>query len=271
MLGKGGFSEVYKAYDLEEFRYVACKIHQLNPNWSEKAKENYVKHATRETEVHKELNHPNIVRLYDTIDIDENSFATVLEYCEGPDLSFYLKQHKTIPEKEAKVIIRQILAGLKYLNDHKTKIIHYDLKPQNVLFHKGEIKISDFGLCKVVDPECSRIELTSQGVGTYWYLPPECFNMDDTPPMINNKVDVWSVGVMFYEMLFGARPFGNGMSQEKILKEQVILKAVHVTFPQKPNVSQEAKDFIKKCLAYNIEDRYDVHQAYASPYFAKNK
>lgn len=255
---------------MECLRPVACKIHQLNPNWTESAKNNYVKHANRESDVHKELNHPNIVRLFDCISIDDHSFATVLEYCEGPDLSSYLKQHKILSEKEAKILIRQILCGLKYLNDHKTKIIHYDLKPQNVMFHKGEIKVTDFGLCKVVDPDVSRIELTSQGVGTYWYLPPECFLMDDQPPLINSKVDVWSVGVMFYEMLFGMRPFGHNMSQEKILKEQIILKSYSVTFPSKPIVSNEAKDFLKKCLAYNQEDRFDVHQAYNSVLFTKN-
>jgi len=249
--------------------FVAAKVHQLNPNWTEKAKSNYVKHANREFEVHKELNHPNIVRLYDCINIDDHSFATILEYCEGPDLSMYLKQHKILPEKDGKVIIKQILAGLKYLSDHKTKIIHYDLKPQNVIFHKGEVKISDFGLCKIVDPDVSRIELTSQGVGTYWYLPPECFLMDDQPPLINNKVDVWSVGVMFYEMIFGMRPFGHGMSQEKILKEKIILKSHSVTFPQKPAVSLEAKDFIKKCLAYSQEDRIDIYQAYDLMYNSK--
>lgn len=62
-----------------------------------------------------------------------------------------------------------------YLNKGGQKIIHYDLKPQNILFHNGEIKISDFGLSKVVDEYSDNIELTSQGVGTYWYLPPECF------------------------------------------------------------------------------------------------
>jgi len=229
-----------------------------------------VKHANREFEVHKELNHPNIVRLYDCINIDDHSFATVLEYCEGPDLSMYLKQHKILPEKDAKIIIKQILAGLKYLSDHKTKIIHYDLKPQNVLFSKGEIKISDFGLCKIVDNEASRIELTSQGVGTYWYLPPECFLMDDQPPLINNKVDVWSIGVMLFEMVYGQRPFGHNMSQEKILKEQVILKSRTVNFPpSKVQVSNETKEFIKKCLAYNQEDRIDIYEAYDLLYFGK--
>jgi len=256
-------------HDLEELGPVACKVHQLNPNWTENAKTNYVKHANREFEVHKELNHPNIVRLFDCINIDDHSFATVLEYCEGPDLSFYLKQHKSLPEKDAKVIVKQILAGLKYLSDHKTKIIHYDLKPQNVMFHKGEVKISDFGLCKIVDSDASRIELTSQGVGTYWYLPPECFIMEDQPPMINNKVDVWSLAIIYFEMLFGMKPFGNNMSQEKILKEQVILKSFNVNFPSKPQISNETKDFIKKCLAYNQDDRIDIYEAYDIMYNGK--
>lgn len=65
------------------------------------------------------------------------------------------------------------------------------------------MKISDFGLCKVLENEETRLELTSQGVGTYWYLPPECFLTGDMPPAISSKVDIWSLGCIFYEMLFG--------------------------------------------------------------------
>ena len=104
----------------------------------------------------------------------------MLEYCEGPDLHYFLKKNKTLSEKEAKVLIRQILSGLKYMHNWKTRIIHYDLKPQNIIFHKGELKISDFGLCKIIEDEnATRIELTSQGVGTYFYLPPESFLSDN--------------------------------------------------------------------------------------------
>ena len=70
LLGKGGFSEVYKAYDLVELREVACKIHQLNSSWSELSKQNYIKHAIRENRVHRELGHPNIVKLYDSVEMD---------------------------------------------------------------------------------------------------------------------------------------------------------------------------------------------------------
>ena len=83
LLGKGGFSEVWKAVDLRNFRYVACKIHQLNPAWSEAKKKNYTKHATREYKIHKGLRHERVVPLYHVFEIDTNSFATVLEYCPG--------------------------------------------------------------------------------------------------------------------------------------------------------------------------------------------
>lgn len=109
----------------------------------------------------------------------------------------------------------------------------------------------------------TKMELTSQGVGTYWYLPPECFNWGDNPPKINSKVDVWSIGVMFYEMLFGQRPFGHGMSQERILKEGVMLKAKNAQFPAKPVITSETKHFIKKCLEYHSEERFTVLEAYS--------
>jgi len=246
LLGKGGFSEVYHAYDLKELRDVACKIHSVNSMWSTAKRQNYTKHAVREYKIHKELVHPKVVRLYDVFEIDANSFCTVLEYCEGGDMDSYLKQHKCLPEREAKCIVAQIFSGLKYLlpivslrlsliilfltqhrylNSQKRPIIHYDLKPGNILFQaNGEAKITDFGLSKIVEEDSEFVELTSQGAGTYWYLPPECFEMaGKLPPRISSKVDVWSVGVIFYQLLYGKKPFGNDMSQQKFLSESISL------------------------------------------------
>ncbi|XP_014218238.1 serine/threonine-protein kinase tousled-like 2 isoform X3 [Copidosoma floridanum] len=266
LLGKGGFSEVHKAFDLKEQRYVACKVHQLNKDWKEDKKANYIKHALREYNIHKALDHPRVVKLYDVFEIDANSFCTVLEYCDGHDLDFYLKQHKTIPEREARSIVMQVVSALKYLNEIKPPVIHYDLKPGNILLTEGnvcgEIKITDFGLSKVMDEENYNpdhgMDLTSQGAGTYWYLPPECFVVGKNPPKISSKVDVWSVGVIFYQCLYGKKPFGHNQSQATILEENTILKATEVQFANKPTVSNEAKSFIRSCLAYRKEERIDV-------------
>lgn len=270
LLGKGGYSEVYKAYDLEEHMVVACKLHQLNQNWKEEIKDNYIKHTIRENQIHKEIDFSKIVKHYGTIEIDNNSFCTVLEYCTGPDLATYLQKNKSIGEKEARIIITQILLGLEYLNKLPNKIIHYDLKPENIIFHNMEVKISDFGLAKIIENNADKIQLTSQGVGTYWYLPPECFeenfNVD-----ISSKVDIFSVGVILYEMFFRVKPFGQNYTQDKLLKDKIMYNARKVEFPPKPVISEECKDFIKHCLASRQEDRYDVFQALNSPFIRQDK
>lgn len=212
-------------------------------------------------QVQKEIIHENILRHYEVIEISDNEFATVLQLCEGPDLSTYLKIKKCLPEKEAKNITRQILTALKFLNDRN--IIHYDLKPGNILFDRGFIKVADFGLCKQMEEGMKEIDLTSFGVGTYWYLPPETFAYDTEPTMkISPKVDIWSVGVILYEMLYGQKPFGQGLSQNEILRRKVMLAAKKVEFPAKPSVSNEIKDFVKRCLCYSKEDRIDIAEAY---------
>lgn len=214
LIGKGGFSEVHKAFDIKEQRYVACKVHQLNKDWKDEKKANYIKHALREYDIHKSLDHPRIVKLFDVFEIDTNSFCTVLEYCEGNDLDFFLKQHKTIPEKESRSIIMQTVSALRYLNVNiRPPVIHYDLKPGNILLgtgeRSGEIKITDFGLSKQMDednydPDYG-MDLTSQGAGTYWYLPPEVFVQGPNPPKISSKVDVWSVGCIFFQCIYGRK------------------------------------------------------------------
>ncbi|XP_078435657.1 protein kinase superfamily protein [Wolffia australiana] len=273
LLGKGGFSEVYKAFDLVDYRYVACKLHGLNPQWSEEKKKSYIRHATREYDIHKTLLHPHIVRLWDIFEIDNDTFCTVLEFCSGKDLDAVLKATPILLEREARIIMVQIFQGLVYLNKRPQKIIHYDLKPGNVLFDElGIAKLTDFGLSKIVEDDVGSqgVELTSQGAGTYWYLPPECFECHKTP-LISSKVDVWSVGVILYQMLFGRRPFGHDQSQERILREATIVNARKVDFPSRPTVSNEAKDLIRRCLTYNQLERPDVLTLAQDPYFSYSK
>ena len=124
----------------------------------------------------------------------------------------------------------------------------------------GDAKITDFGLSKIIDDvdDNTSMELTSQGAGTYWYLPPECFAKGDEPPRISSKVDVWSLGVIFYQMLYGKRPFGEGKTQDRVLSEGLIANAHRVEFPNDPKsnkISEDAKDIIRACLTYDQRSR----------------
>lgn len=191
------------------------------------------------------------------------------------------------------------------------RVIHFDLKPANILLTDDRmVKVTDFGLSKIFEDrgqraratagtgagagagaspgrdggvlaaarqqhhasEMTSMELTSQGAGTYWYLPPECFQLHGpTPPRISDKVDVWSLGVIFYQMLFGKRPFGEGQTQEQIYRDKVILNARSVEFPPpgKPAVSKEAQDFIRRCLTFDQRERPGVREISAHPYLVK--
>ena len=290
LIGKGGFSEVWLAFDLQRLERVAVKVHQLNTHWSDERKASYIKHAAREYAIHRDMEHPRVVKLHNVFEIDQNAFATVLERCDGVDLDQHLKTMKTLKESDARAIVVQIVAGLRYLNtpsgagaaERRAGIIHYDLKPGNILLNaNGDVKITDFGLSKILpmrDDEApggegagTSMELTSQGAGTYWYLPPECFVVGSTAPRISSKVDVWSVGVITYQMLYGARPFGEGQSQEQLLAKHTMLSATHVNFPAKPVVSEEAKNFVRTCLAHSQADRPDVHALCDDPYLRQPK
>ena len=267
LIGKGGYSEIYKAYDIKNQKYVACKIHQLNVNWSNQMKDSYINHTVRENEILKLINHKNIVKYLDTIMIDNNSFCTVIELCNGKDLSSIIHERKKISENEVKVITKQIVNALIYLSSLNKKIIHYDLKPQNILFDNYEVKITDFGLAKMIENGNS-IELTSQGTGTYFYLPPECFNINNNV-IINQKVDIWSLGIIVYEMIFGIKPFANNITQIQYIRDKIYNDLKDLNFNIKGNnikISDDCKKFIKGCLEFDINKRFSAEDATKSSF-----
>merc|ERR1712217_153128 len=127
--------------------------------------QSYIRRAMREYEIQKTLKHPRVVNLQDCFVVSTKAFGTVLELCEGETLDEYMKRYGALSEKEARGIVIQILSGLKYMNTNGRKIIHYDLKPGNLFFSGGEIKIADSGLSIVVQDTlgADSIDLTSQG------------------------------------------------------------------------------------------------------------
>eukprot|EP01063_Lacrimia_lanifica_P032842 TRINITY_DN5681_c3_g1_i1.p1 TRINITY_DN5681_c3_g1~~TRINITY_DN5681_c3_g1_i1.p1 ORF type:complete len:822 (+),score=268.49 TRINITY_DN5681_c3_g1_i1:68-2467(+) len=261
LLGKGGYSEVWKAFDRLDTEFVAVKVHRLSEAWSDDKKANYIRHARRETEIQKGLHHPNIVPLKDCFDIDGSSFATVMECTDGEDVATYQEKHGPFRERDARVIIRQVLSALQYIHDpkHGRKIIHYDLKPGNMLlFGDLDIRITDFGLSKIMDCDKDDIELTTHGAGTLWYLPPECFSTSESA-RITPAVDVWSAGVVLFQLLYNKKPFGDGMSQRALLHNNTIQgTASQLDLPSQPKVSKATADMIRRMLSYRPADRPSV-------------
>lgn len=279
LLGKGGFSEVWKAYDVSAARFVACKIHRISKDWPVQTRSHYLKHAERELDIMKQLKHPRLTELYEVFEYDTETFVSVQELSEGTDLDTFLKRNSCMEEGDARIIMIQLISALRCLAEQEKPIIHFDLKPANILFHSKlqsclDIKVTDFGLSKVIHErqgEDPAIELTSQGTGTYWYLPPECFETNSTP-MVSGKVDIWAAGVIFFQLLYGKRPFAEGESQRRIWQDKLIVSSGHnLEFPANPKVSQGAKDVISKCLAYSPISRIDIFGLCADQYFRKKE
>lgn len=176
----------------------------------------------------------------------------------------------------------------------RRRVIHYDLvriqgpscllvsiyvclrsqKPANILFDDLKAaKVTDFGLSKVFDDTevdggaGTSMELTSQGAGTYWYLPPECF-ATHAVPRVSSKVDVWAVGVIFFQTLYGRRPFGDTLTQDQIVTSGQMLEQARAgpQFPERPAVSRGAQDFIRRCLTYSADARPDVLATCRDPF-----
>jgi serine/threonine-protein kinase ULK/ATG1 len=135
---------------------------------------------------------PNIIRLYD-LKKTNNNFYLIMEYCNEGDLAVYLKRTRTLSEKEAVGFLLQILNGFRTLV--AKKVLHRDFKLANILKHNGQLKIADFGFSKLLGGE----DFTSTVLGSPLHMAPEVIGGNE----YNNRADVWSLGTVFYEMLYG--------------------------------------------------------------------
>ena len=229
-LGKGKFGRVYLAK--EKKTGFVCALKVLHK--SELAQGKVEKQTRREIEIQSNLAHPNILKLYGHFH-DSKRIFLILEFAGKGELYKHLRKENRFPEWKAAQYIAQMASALKYL--HKKHVMHRDIKPENILVGiHGEVKISDFGW-SVHAPNNRRNTMC----GTLDYLPPEMLNPGSSDNFYNQKVDLWSLGVLMYEFLVGEAPFEDTptMTQRRI-------KRCEMTVPS--FVSPEGRDLIKKVL-----------------------
>ena len=197
LIGVGGMAYVYKAYDAVDDRTVAVKI--LRDDFL--TKDEFVRRFRNESKAIAILNHPNIVKVLD-VGFGEKLQYIVMEYIDGITLKEYLDQRKDIRWKEAVHFTVQILRALQHAHDKG--IVHRDIKPQNImLLSDGTIKVTDFGIARLTRSEMQATAVGNKAIGSVHYISPEQARGEIT----DEKTDLYSVGIMLYEMLTGRLPF----------------------------------------------------------------
>lgn len=201
LLGQGGMGAVYKARQKQLDRFVALKI--LPQEVGQDAA--FAERFTREARSLAKLNHPQIVTVYDFGHTEDALYYFIMEFVEGTDLR-HIIQADELTSEQALIIVPQICEALHYA--HKKGIVHRDIKPENILLYtEGNVKIADFGLARLLDKETSAFTLTQSGqrMGTPHYMAPE---QVEHPQQVDHRADIYSLGVVFYEMLTGELPIG---------------------------------------------------------------
>lgn len=197
IIGVGGMAYVYKAYDTIDDRVVAIKI--LKDEFL--ANEEFTRRFKNESKAIAILSHPNIVKVYD-VSFGARLQYIVMEYIDGITLKEYIEQQQDIKWKEAVHFTVQILRALQHAHDKG--IVHRDIKPQNImLLPDGTIKVTDFGIARFSRQDIRATSATDKAIGSVHYISPEQARGEIT----DEKADIYSVGVMLYEMLTGRLPF----------------------------------------------------------------
>ncbi|BCX30051.1 protein kinase [Latilactobacillus curvatus] len=246
-IGEGGMANVYLAQDLILDRQVAVKVLRLDL----RNDPNTVRRFKREALATTELNHPNIVSIYDVG--EENSMQyIVMEYVKGTDLKKYIVKHFPIPYQRVVDIMTQILSAVE--NAHAHDIIHRDLKPQNILVDEaGNVKISDFGIAIALSE--TAMTQTNTLLGSVHYLSPE----QARGSMATKRSDIYSLGIILYEMLTGMVPFEGESAVSIAIKH--FQDAVPPVRDYDPRIPQALENVVLKATAKDPDERYsDVGQ-----------
>ncbi len=244
-LGQGGMATVYLAEDLKHHRQVAVKV--LRP---ELAATLGPERFAREIEVAARLQHPHILGVLDSGDAD-GFFYYVMPYVEGETLRDRLARAGELPVPEAVRLLSEIAEALAVA--HKAGVVHRDIKPENILLSGRHALVMDFGVAKAVSEASGRQQLTTAGValGTPAYMAPEQASAE---PHLDQRVDLYAVGAMAYEMLTGRPPF-TGSSTAQVLAKHITEAPEPVT-RHRQSIPPALEAVVMKCLAKRPADRW---------------
>ena len=243
IIGGGGMAVVYEADDLAMNRKVAVKM--LKDEIKEDAQE--VKRFINESKAVAMLSHPNIVHIYDVSKNSSNSQYIVMELIDGIDLKDYILRKGRLKWQEAISYAEQILSGLKHA--HSRGIIHRDIKPQNImLLRNGSLKITDFGIAKMQGSE--PLTMTDKAIGTVHYISPEQANSSK----VTNVSDIYSLGVLLYEMTTGQLPFEGDTAINVAMKQ--INEIPKNPRELNPEIPKGLSQIILKAMNKDPQDRY---------------
>lgn len=263
VLGTGNFAEVRLGTNKQTGEKVAIKV--IEPKDSDD--EEIIK---SEIEILGKLNHPNIIRLIEIFDrpakvMKSKKMYLVMELVTGGELFDRIVQKKSFHESEARTVIKTVLETLKYMHAHG--VVHRDLKPENILFandsEDSPIKVADFGLAKLYDPEQAGKGLKTM-CGTPGYVAPEVLRPKDKRKGYGEQVDMWSTGVILYILLCGFPPFYED-DQDKLFR-QIIKGNYDFPSPYWDSISDEAIDLVKKCLCTDPSKRLTPSVALDHPW-----
>lgn len=241
-IGGGGMSRVYLAHDIILGRDVAIKVLNYDFSNEEELRRRFRREALSATS----LTHPNIVDIFD-VGEDENIHYLVMEYIEGKTLKEFIAEKGPLTPEEALPIMQQLVSAIS--NAHDNGIIHRDIKPQNVLMDRdGNVKITDFGIAMALSSTMHT--KTNSVLGTVHYLSPE----QARGSLITKKSDIYSLGIVFYELLTGELPFTGESAVSIVLKHlQEETPSVRDLFPSIP---QSVENVILKATAKDTYARY---------------
>lgn len=243
IIGEGGMANVYLAEDTILNRKVAVKVLRGDLANDEK----FVRRFQREALSASSLSHPNIVEIYD-VGEDDGNFYIVMEYIEGKNLKQLIKKRGKLSLPEVIDIMKQLTDGISHAHD--LFIIHRDIKPQNMLvLDNGLVKITDFGIAIALNS--TQLTQTNSVMGSVHYLPPE----QAAGKGATVKSDVYSLGIMMYEMITGKLPFRGENAVEIALKQ--MKNPIPSIRETDPNVPQSVENIVLKASAKNPKNRYN--------------